>query len=189
MYFMLKCDFLRSQRDYIAELFAKAVLHTSVHDKSHPKRELNAFRLRPKKFDFSGVDGYDSLRYEGMKVVKKSGGKKPDVFSWRYGDDDFYTHAEDDKCIGEELASMIDIQELYLAITLQVGPLPAQQALEGFPDERPVRTFDVTVRKNGDWLSQPAPMDDEVRKIDAVLEIMGLQDISGQKRLQKTTRK
>jgi len=188
-HFRLKCDFLRAQRDVIARLFAEYVLHTTIHDKCQAQRDLNAFRTRPKKFDFSQIDGFESLRYQGMKVVRESGGKKPDTFSWRYGEDDFYDHAEIDQKMQSEINSLSEIQELYLSIRLQVGSPPQQQSFDGFADDRPAKTYEVTVRRNGDWSAQPTPLDCEVRKIDAVLEAMGLQDISGDKILRKVVRK
>lgn len=191
-YFQLKCDFQRTQREYIAKLFAECILKTETKGKCEQKRNLKPFRVRPPKFDFTHIDGYEDLRYEGMSVKVQSGGRRPDEHSWRYAEEDFFDHGGDVATrLPNTLEEAIDPQELYLSITLRVGEKNASIIpLDGMSyDDREIKDYSVTVRKSGDWISKPTALPSEVKKIDAVLEVMGLDDISGDKILKKTIRK
>lgn len=191
-YFQLKCDFQRTQREVIAKLFAELVLKTEIKAKDEQRRDLLPFRVRPPKFDFSEVDGFEDLRYEGMSIKVQNGGRKPDELSWRYAEDDFY---EKDGDVANRLSNIpeeaIEPLELYIALYLRVGEKNnTQLSFEGMEtDSREIKPFSVTIRRSGDWTSKPTALPCEVKKIDAALEAMGLSDISGDKILKKITRK
>ena len=192
-YFQIKCDYDLRQRKIIADYFAKYVLTTDVGVKPVQERRLDAFKERPKKFDLSDVDGFVSLRYEGVNMRIQSGGRKKDVYTRRFTNEDFYDAVERSGELKDVPPEAKELIELYLEITLKTGERErsVQTLLDGFGEEdtRKEKTYLVTVKAHGFWTAKPTISECDEKKVDQVLELMELQDTAGQKILNKKIRK
>lgn len=190
-YFQIKCDYNRQQRQTIADLFAEHVLSSRTGAKPEQNRNLNLFRKRPRKFDFSGIEGFVSLRYEGVNMRIASGGRKQDVYVRRFTNEDFYDAVERSGELRDISAEAKDIVELYVEITLKSGEKSPQETFAGFGeiDSRKDKPYLVTIKKHGFWFSKPTATESDERKIDQILDQMELRDITGDKILKTKVRK
>ena len=190
-YFQIKCDYNRTQRQTVADLFAEHVLSSRTGAKPEQNRNLNLFRTRPRKFDFSGIDGFVSLRYEGVNMRIVSGGRKQDVYVRRFTNEDFYDAVEKTGELRNVAAEAKDIIELYVEIILKSGERSPQETFAGFGevDSRKDKPYLVTVKKHGFWTSKPSASENDERKIDQILDQMELRDITGDKILKTKIRK
>lgn len=193
-YFQVRCDYTTAQRDVVANYFARFVLMSDLGVKPEQRRDLSAFLTRPKKFDTSDVDGLVDYRYEGVNMHILSGDKRRNnIYVRRFVDADFYDEIERRRDLDDVPIESRKLVELYLEVVLKTGDRPelVQGGFDGFGDfdGRDEKTYLVTVKSKGFWESKPTATESDEKKIDKLLEKMGLRDISGEKILKQTVRK
>lgn len=190
--FAVKGDFLKTQRDMIANFFALDVLGSRMTPRPEVIHDLAPFVQRPRTFDIvSSEPDFRMLEYRGVKMEIESGGKRPELYMRR-----FNGNLYDEINKRGELKDVPDkakrIQELYLEITIMSGTPPAIRQLtlaNGYEDGRKEKLYEVTVPSCGEWRIKPLASAVDEAKIARVLFAMGIMNIAGDKVLKKTRRK
>jgi len=193
-YFQIKCDYTDAQRNTVADYFARFVLMSNLGVKPEQRRDLKEFRTRPRKFDTRDIDGLVDYRYEGVNMRILSGGKRrKNIYVRRFVDTDFYDEIERSGDLKDVPVQSRELVELYLEVVLKTGDRPeleqASFAELGDFDGRNTKSYLVAVKSRGFWSSKPTATESDEKKIDQLLERMGLRDISGQNILKTTKRK
>lgn len=190
--FAVKGDFLKTQRDKIAEFFASHVLGSRMSPKPEVIRDLAHFVRRPGKFDIvSSEPDFRMLEYRGVKMEIESGGKRPELYMRRFNGD-LYDEIDKRGELKDVPDSAKRILELYLEISIMSGTPPAMRQLtfaNEYEDGRKERFYEVTVPACGEWRIKPSASTVDEAKIARILSAMGIINIAGDKILKKTMRK
>ena len=190
--FAVKGDFLKTQRDMIAKLFASDVLGSRMVPKPEVIRDLASFVKRPPKFDIvSSEPDFRNLEYRGVKMEIESGGERPELYMRR-----FNGNLYDEIARRGELKGVPDeakrILELYLEVSLLPGNPPSARQMtfaNECEDGRKEKVYEVAVPACGEWRVKPAATAIDEAKIARVLSAMGIVNVAGDKVLKKTVRK
>ena len=154
--FVMRCDFTKTQRDTVAELFAKHVLDTRTGVRVQQERKLDAFRTRPENFDFKEAEpDFRGMEYVGLRMEISSGGKKPEIYMRKFNGNLYEEIAKRGE-LKNVPPEQMKIMELYLEITIMKGERPSELQGDffdpnGADDSRKEHTYSVVVRRQGPW--------------------------------------
>jgi hypothetical protein len=193
--FVMRCDFTKTQRDTVAELFAKHVLDTRTGVRIQQERKLDRFRTRPENFDFKAAEpDFRHMEYVGVRMEIFSGDAKPEIYMRKFNGNFYEEIAKRGELKDVPLENM-KIKELYLEITILKGEPPSLVQTNfmdpnGKDDPRKEHTYSVVVPSHGTWKVEAGSLSrvDEI-KIDRILNAMDLRNVGGDKILNTKTRK
>ena len=190
-HFTVKAESLEKEdRDQVAQLFAETILSSNVADKNEIRHNLDGFKKRPKEFEFlDAEEDWLDTRYRGiymklMPVISDNSKKfKQEIYHIEVNGDVY-------DCIDEKIAKLPDalktITSLFLEITIISGEKPRYSQIlmdDNVEDNRPEKTFQITVPVCGEWTVKPKPSIVDEEKLVRILEAMNIFNKRGEQGL------